>query len=96
MFSLNRNFKKLRGKNYGYANAFILLEWANLANVLLQFAITDKFLHGKFWDYGWKLIDYYIYYEVAPFNPMDEVFPKMAKCQFNKHGPNGAIQVSSQ
>ena len=25
---------------------------------------------------------------------MDEVFPKMAKCQFNRHGPGGGIQVS--
>ena len=27
---------------------------------------------------------------------MDEVFPKMAKCQFNRHGPGGGIQVGIQ
>ena len=73
------------------------------------------FLHGKFLDYGSRLLSYYqvstistlstvstrylylqyIYqnYDVA-WDPMDEVFPKMAKCQFNRHGPGGGIQVS--
>ena len=72
------------------------------------------FLHGKFLDYGSRLLSYYqvstistlyllylrniyiynIYqnYDVA-WDPMDEVFPKMAKCQFNRHGPGGGIQV---
>jgi len=84
-------FNKLKGKNHKYANAFILLEWVNFANVLFQFMLTNLFLHGRFWNYGWRLIDYYLYYEVA-WDPMDEIFPKMTKCQFNKHGPGGGIE----
>ena len=57
-------FNKLKGKNHKYANAFILLEWVNFANVLFQFMLTNLFLHGRFWNYGWRLIDYYLYYEV--------------------------------
>ena len=82
---------------------------------ILQIYVTDMFLHGKFLDYGSRLLSYYqvstistlyllylrniyiynIYqnYDVA-WDPMDEVFPKMAKCQFNRHGPGGGIQVS--
>jgi len=88
---LHTGFRKVRGRNDRYAYTFCILEVLNLANVFLQFIITDKFLHGKFLDYGSRLLEYHKYYDVA-WDPMDEVFPKIAKCQFNRHGPGGGIQ----
>ena len=105
---LQRGFYKVRGRNdrydiitsyskyicklfLRYAYMFCVLEVLNMANVVLQFIITDKFLHGKFLDYGSRLLQYHQNYDVA-WDPMDEVFPKIAKCQFNRHGPGGGIQ----
>ena len=89
----NPQFCYFRIENFlpRYAYTFCILEVLNLANVFLQFIITDKFLHGKFLDYGSRLLEYHKYYDVA-WDPMDEVFPKIAKCQFNRHGPGGGIQ----
>ena len=84
-------FRKLRGHNDKYAYIFVGLEMLNLFIVLFQIYLTDIFLHGKFLDYGSRILEYYQKYEIA-WNPMDEVFPKMTKCQFNKHGMGGGIQ----
>ena len=85
-------FRKVRGRNTRYALVFALLELLNFLNVIGQIYLTDYFLHGKFLDYGTRLLDYYNKYEVA-WDPMDEIFPKVTKCQFNKHGMGGGIQV---
>lgn len=86
-------FRKVRGRNTRYALVFALLELLNFLNVIGQIYLTDYFLHGKFLDYGTRLLDYYNKYEVA-WDPMDEIFPKVTKCQFNKHGMGGGIQVN--
>jgi len=59
--------------------------------VIGQIYLTDYFLHGKFLDYGSRLLAYYDQYDLA-WDPMDEIFPKVTKCQFNKHGMGGGIQ----
>ena len=86
-------FQKVRGRNTKYALVFALFEILNLVNVIVQIYIMDLFLHGKFLDYGSRLLAYYQQYDVA-WDPMDDVFPKVTKCQFNRHGMGGGIQVS--
>ena len=92
---LIKGFRKLRGHNDKYAYFFVGLEILNLLIVLFQIYVTDVFLHGKFLDYGSRILEYYRNYDIA-WDPMDEVFPKMTKCQFNKHGMGGGIQVNHQ
>ena len=60
---------------------------------MLNFYVTNKFLGGKFSDYGSRIRDFYQKYP-NQVGPMDDVFPKMTKCQFNKHGPGGDINVN--
>ena len=87
-------FRRVQGRNTRYAFVFTLLEMLNFLNVIGQIYLTDYFLHGKFLDYGTRLLAYYDKYDVA-WDPMDEIFPKVTKCQFNKHGMGGGIQVNS-
>ena len=87
-------FRRVRGRNTRYAFLFALLELLNFLNVIGQIYLTDYFLHGKFLDYGSRLLAYYDQYDVA-WDPMDEIFPKVTKCQFNKHGMGGGIQVNN-
>ena len=87
-------FRRVRGRNTRYAFLFALLELLNFLNVIGQIYLTDYFLHGKFLDYGSRLLAYYDQYDVAR-DPMDEIFPKVTKCQFNKHGMGGGIQVNN-
>ena len=86
-------FRRVQGRNTRYAFLFAFLELLNFLNVIGQIYLTDYFLNGKFLDYGTRLLDYYNQYDVA-WDPMDEVFPKVTKCQFNKHGMGGGIQVN--
>ena len=83
------------GKNNTYAMCFFAMEILNLLNLFVQMWLTDIFLHGKFLNYGSRVVNYVDEFSMGSFdwNPMDEVFPKIAKCQFNKHGVGGGIQV---
>ena len=73
------------------------MEILNLANVCMQIFLTDTFLMGRFLNYGTRVAYHVRDVEsgAADWNwsPMDEVFPKMTSCQFNKHGVGGGIQV---
>ena len=76
-----------------YAIKFFLCEIINMLNVFIQFYYINKFLGGRFLDYGAQLLNFYNKIEMG-IDPMVEVFPKVTKCQFNIHGPGGGINVS--
>lgn len=75
-FRLNRN----------WAVVLVACEVLNLANVLFQLKLMDKFLGGQFYSYGLQMFD-------DNNSPLDRVFPKMTKCDFHKFGPSGTIQT---
>jgi len=83
-------YSKYKGRNNHYAAKFFLCEIINLMNVIFQIFYINKFLGGKFLDYGSRIFDYNQDIE-GHVDPMDDVFPKMTKCQFNYHGPGGDI-----
>ena len=94
---LTLSYAKLREKNGGYASGFFFMEIFNLANVCLQIYVTDIFLQGRFLNYGTRVAYHVRDTEIGGpdwnWNPMDEAFPKMSKCQFNKYGVGGGLQV---
>ena len=93
---LTLSYIKLRGKNGTYASGFFFMEILNLFNVCVQIFLTDLFLQGNFLNYGTRVAYHVRDFEIGEdwnWNPMDVVFPKMSKCQFNKHGVGGGIQV---
>jgi len=77
--------------NKTYAIAFVLCEVLNLVIVLLNFWFTNIFLSNKFHNYGPRVLGYLNGDPDSPENPMNEVFPKVAKCDFHKYGPSGNI-----
>lgn len=87
---LNSIYSKYRGRNNKYAAKFFLCEILNLINVIFQIFYIDRFIGGKFLDYGSRIFEYNRHMGTGS-DPMDDVFPKMTKCQFNRHGPGGDI-----
>jgi len=96
VIKLKQGHDKLMGKNNTYAVTFFFMEILNLLNLFVQMGITNEFLQGRFINYGSRVLNYVHDSTIGSggwnWNPMDEVFPKIAKCQFNKHGVGGGIQ----
>lgn len=75
-----------------YFLKFVFCEFLNFVNVLGQIYLTDMFLGYQFTKFG---RDVFAQSEMdlnTREDPMHRVFPKVAKCSFNKYGPSGSIQ----
>ena len=88
---LTKGFIKVKGKCTNYALLFGLLEIFNFIIVLSNGLLIEKFLQGKFHDLGFRLMSYWNSNDFD-LDPMDSIFPKVAKCKFHKHGMGGGIQ----
>ena len=49
----------------------------------------NRFLSNEFWDYGTDVINFTNEEITERHDPMDLVFPKVAKCDFFKYGHSG-------
>ena len=63
----------------------------------LQIFVVNKFLHYQFFDYGLRV---YMWYSMPPeerlmsnLNPMCEVFPRLAACDYVRYGPGGGQEM---
>ena len=88
----------LHNKYNRYAAFFYLCETSNLFIVISQIFVINKFLHYQFFDYGLRV---YMWYSMPPeerlmsnLNPMCEVFPKIATCDYIRFGRLGGGQSS--
>ncbi|KAG7164695.1 innexin inx2-like [Homarus americanus] len=73
-----------------YAYQFFTCEVLNFINVIGQMYLTDRFLDIGFINYGPRVAQYSMDSSIGH-DPMDEIFPKVAKCTFHKFGPSGTI-----
>jgi len=64
----------------------------NLANVVLQMIMMDKFLGGQFTTYGWQVIQFTEWDFNVRYDPMIKVFPRLTKCTFHRYGSSGDVQ----
>lgn len=93
-----RFFKNLKHHS-SFSWYFIASAFSNLIAVLFAFHLTDALLTGQFyylgrdWLHHLKTTDLNIkeIAENASSNPLDQIFPKMSKCEFRKFGPGGGI-----
>ncbi|XP_063916937.1 innexin inx2-like [Zophobas morio] len=69
-----------------YAIRYVMCEILNLVNVVSQIFLMDWFLGGQFSFYGFSLM------MEGDVNPMNQVFPKLTKCQYYYYGPSGSVQ----
>lgn len=75
--------------NKKFARCLILCEVFNLINLLVQIYATNVFLNGQFYSLGFKFMEDDF---TGPMDTLDEVFPKVTKCDFYKYGHSGSIQ----
>ncbi|RWS22251.1 innexin-like protein [Leptotrombidium deliense] len=71
---------------------YVFAEVLNLVNLILQMVAMDRFLHGEFISYGFKVISFTEWDWSVRYDPMIEVFPRLTKCTFHRFGSSGDIQ----
>ncbi|KAK9883602.1 hypothetical protein WA026_001777 [Henosepilachna vigintioctopunctata] len=84
-----RLLKYLMNDNNGhrlYALHYSFCEILNLLNVIFQIRLMDWFLSGHFSLYGLTVGT------IQNLNPMDKVFPKVAKCSYYRFGVSSTIE----
>ncbi|XP_064086942.1 innexin inx2-like [Macrobrachium nipponense] len=75
-----------------YATSFLMCEAFSFAISVGNLFFTNAFLGGEFFSFGPAAIDYLIKPASDPDNPLNEIFPKVAKCTWYKYGASGTIQ----
>jgi len=86
--------RNIHNKYNVYFCGFIFCEVLNLVIVISSFFITDKFLHYRYSNYGYKVWQYYLMpaeEQQMPFviNPMCYTFPRIASCTYWRWGSGG-------
>ena len=75
-----------------YHRRFVFCELLCLLNVLGQIFFVDYFLGGTFTTYGSRAVEVANSDPEERDDPMNLVFPKVAKCTFRRFGPTGTIE----
>lgn len=84
-------FKRSRGTHRSYAIRFLLCEMLAFSLAVGNLYLTNTFLGGDFFHFGKNAVSYITQPAFRPDNPLNEVFPKVAKCTWYKYGPSGTI-----
>merc|ERR1712038_128654 len=83
----------LHNKYNRYAFCFYSCETSNLFIVISQIFVVNKFLHYQFLSYGFRVYEWYSMpaeeRAMLNLNPMCEVFPRLAACDYIRYGPGG-------
>ena len=90
-----------------YFFTFLLFELLNFLTAIVSFSMIDKFLSGRFYNYGIDAMNYYAGNlkeaeintsdgtKYVKLNPMCSVFPTIVNCDFNFFGVNGNLEQRS-
>ncbi|XP_043236831.1 innexin inx2-like [Amphibalanus amphitrite] len=81
------------GSYSSYLTRFVLCELLNVANVIANIFITDRFLGGQFLRYGPRVLSHFITGSGTSASPMSETFPKLTKCNFQLVGGSGSVET---
>ncbi|XP_013793461.1 innexin shaking-B-like [Limulus polyphemus] len=83
---------KHRGHHKYYAFKYFLCELLCLMNVIGQFYLLDLFLDGRFFTYGFELMQFSQRDQKDVVDPMTSAFPRMTKCEFHVYGSSGDVR----
>ncbi|XP_071546702.1 innexin inx1-like [Panulirus ornatus] len=75
-----------------YGLGFLLCECLTCAISMGNLFFTNTFLGGEFFQFGPAALKYLGSDATDPNNPLNEIFPKVAKCTWHKFGASGTIQ----
>lgn len=86
-------FVEMINFNNKFANTLYLLYGASRLTPFMQYFLLRCFIGSRFYTYGWDVL-VYLQSRSDPWpNPMDVLFPKMAKCEYNQYGMGGDIET---
>jgi len=85
-------FNQKQTKRGTYFLKFFACELLNFANVVGQIFFTDMFLGYQFQEFGRDVLSQMEEPVNVRDDPLNRVFPKVAKCTFQKFGPSGSLQ----
>ncbi|XP_025406698.1 innexin inx3-like isoform X2 [Sipha flava] len=74
-----------------YALGYIFCEIINVINICANIYVTNKFIGEYFLTYGFEVFKYNEN-DQNHTDPMEEIFPRLTKCNFYKYGSSGTIQ----
>jgi len=91
--ALVRHFAHNLGKNNLYAGKYVLMEFANLINIIFQIYMMNVFLGGEFVLYGIKMFwnisgDYMKRTDI-----FTTIFPRVTKCTFHDYASAGIVNT---
>ena len=92
--TLSHHLQPTLNSHLRFALAHITCETLNFVNAIANIYLIDRFLNGLFLGYGTKVIQYFKN-ENSLCNPMIEVFPRMAACDYKQGGPSGGADFIS-
>eukprot|EP00096_Caligus_rogercresseyi_P002424 TRINITY_DN1454_c0_g1_i1.p1 TRINITY_DN1454_c0_g1~~TRINITY_DN1454_c0_g1_i1.p1 ORF type:complete len:365 (-),score=98.56 TRINITY_DN1454_c0_g1_i1:1841-2935(-) len=75
-----------------YAFKYFLCDFINLINVILQMYMVNRFLGGVFMAYGTDVLAWSEADPETRTDPLQEVFPRITKCEFMIYGHSGTIE----
>jgi len=75
-----------------YATWYYICEMLNLVNVIAQMMFLNYFFEDEFRQYGLDIFRFTAMDPRERGDPMSQIFPKVAKCSFEKYGSSGSIQ----
>ncbi|XP_059093070.1 innexin inx2-like [Tigriopus californicus] len=78
--------KRNKGNHNLYARKFFVCELLNFINIMIQIFFTDLFLDGQFTKYRSEVVSISEKDFSERGDPLDRVFPKVAKCTLHKFG----------
>jgi len=86
--------KNIYNKYNIYFAGFVFCEFLNFAMVVLLIYLTHRFLHYRFFSYGFEVWQYYLLPEEEQRmpgvkNPMCNAFPRIASCDYWRYGAGG-------
>lgn len=88
-------FKSVLHRNTYYFWKFVVCEFLNVLILLGNYYVTDKFLNGNFWYYGWDVIQYSrmpTEMQKINVNPFCRAFPLEVSCTVPNVGAAGGEQ----
>jgi len=91
-------FKSILHRNNYYFMKYLCCEVLNLVMLYFNFYLTDVFLNGNFWYYGWEAmkfnsLSYAEQMSGAYINPMCKAFPTEVSCSLPNVGAAGGEQI---
>lgn len=91
--TLNKYMLSHVNMHRNWAIRFFMCELLCLVIVLSNIYVTDMFLGGTFLSYGSDVLNLPDMDSDQRTDPMNRIFPKVAKCTFRKFGASGTIET---